>query len=818
MDLVQLEQTILSNQKDGSFAVELNEWVRTPESLNHSIELIRNSKHDYVVFAGTVCLRTKLKELLETLDAETIENIFSFLIEKLTSPELYNNEKTTLQILNSLAVIASGQLDYMDQLSFLPKVYQIPFFQFCFELLENPNYFNYNNLSAKLETMVGYFIELLEGAPVTVEWFRFHTSVMQHTTFDMFSGIFPRVVEAAKDPHFYPSIADIFEYIVQNVSYTNLQSEEISYVENLLLLVFDIADQNVADNPKNDAFSFSAHIYEQSLDYLPDFYAIPEHLEFTTAFFGRVLNLLQKLIIPGLEGELFTLLEFISEFICCSIIHFQNLYQGFISQPFQDLITQTLTFMIELVNTGEERFLTPAFERIFFLITKEEYSLFMKFFYMHLNDPSPGVFYAIANSSEAVRRMFSTTASQKLVSLDPPPFTIVYFCRTCTLYASECAAVLLEKMFLYSEALPLQVAITCAAVARNFWREFAVNADKLISPMLAMFSDCTAAVSCQLLKALFSIFPNVEPTENVVQVMGVLETALESALKIELENDNYEQNLDFICTIIEGVPKIQINDWYKEYFYNIFDQIYPLLTEYFSEMDPNVQSPLARFMGKALGHNWCNPEVYGEAILQWLHEVIPDNLTTEHFRVLLYVTKFADPEFIDFCLNKILESLQKDNIKDSIEFCLKLVKLNPDYLQIVLNYILPIITNEPQELILVKAISILGDIIMVKDIDLSEFAASIITNVIAASFSAVVSTTDQASITLTIFTCVMILLRLGKYIPKQDIATEIVVAAGNTPEANEFAEIFLKVDEIKQLEEPAYKMYGAYKRLMQESM
>ncbi|EAY10605.1 hypothetical protein TVAG_282050 [Trichomonas vaginalis G3] len=811
MDLSRIERIILENQAHGKFAKEIIEWEKSNESLDMSIELIKSSKYSVVVFNAAVCLRNKLKELIQELDDNSVENIFEFIIEKVSEENKTYDERCVPILLNALAIITSGRLDYMDQVSFLPLDYQIPFFQFCFELLVPP-YFNYEALNHKLSDMVPYFMQLLQGAPVTTEWFRFHTSVMHQTIFDACTDIFPIVVQASQEREFYSSIATMFEYAISAVPYINLCPEEVVYITNLFQLVLDIADNNVSGEATADQYAFSSFIYHQGLDYMPEYFAQPENTEFTTNFFSRFMAFLQKLLEIGLESELFSLLDIASEFICCSIGYFCDPYsgQGEIAEPFEVLIENVLMFMIDIVNTGDFKYITQDLEILFYTLTKEPNKIFARLLSQAIHDPTPGVFYAISTVSEPFRIMLSTSAASKLLEMEETPFTIVYFCRTCALYASESAPQLLEKMLMFTEILPLQVATTVAAIAPLFWKNFVNEPDKLIQPLLTMIPNATSDVACQILKSLYNIFPRVTPENNIRIIMDDLSQLMGDAVQAELQNDNYQQNIDFICTIIEGVPKFEIDSYYKEYFYSIFNQLFPLLRDYFVNTDPAIQNPLAKFIGNSLGHNWCNPSTYGEFIVQWLSNVIPEYLTREHFRVLLYLAPFIfgdDNSFLDECLRQTFESNDKDNIKDSLDFCYKLVKKIPQMLSSVLTYILPMINQDVPRILCVKAVEVLGNIVVIPNIDLSEFSVDIVNTIISSLFIDIDEKQD-------IIYRVAILFRLGKFVSKKEIAEHIAAIAGNTQESMEFIEAFEKFDDPKQLEVPAFKMFDAYRSLL----
>ena len=176
----------------------------------------------------------------------------------------------------------------------------------------------------------------------------------------------------------------------------------------------------------------------------------------------------------------------------------------------------------------------------------------------------------------------------------------------------------------------------------------------------------------------------------------------------------------------------------------------------------------------------------------------------------MYLAPFIfgdDNSFLDECLRQTFESNDKDNIKDSLDFCYKLVKKIPQMLSSVLTYILPMINQDVPRILCVKAVEVLGNIVVIPNIDLSEFSVDIVNTIISSLFIDIDEKQD-------IIYRVAILFRLGKFVSKKEIAEHIAAIAGNTQESMEFIEAFEKFDDPKQLEVPAFKMFDAYRSLL----
>ena len=762
---------------------EINAWKDSDDCIDTALQIISTSNKSNVIFLAATVVRLKLLDVIEQMDESQLDSLFQFFLAQISSGKELESS-AFLQLLKCAAFIACANLDFMDQVSFLPQDVLLNFFEFCFETNKSPIFFNTTNVIQKLTELFPFFIEILANSELTIEWFRFHTSVMGYKPFSEMSVLIPRIQEAAQNPAFYTGIFMVFEYTL-TVPFGNSQEnpEDIEYIDTIIIIMLQIAEALLQTDDVNN-LQLVHVIYKTLIDYGPDYFIFRKDNPEIMSFFDHFLNALNYFTGEGLESELLELISFSSSFIT-----YGRMLPD--SQIFNDFMLKLLQFMIDLVNGGGTRFLQHRLRKAFKKITDvgsiEEnptsrglQPIIYRFFTELVSSaPTPGIFYAIAYSSEETRMMLSSLASQIILSMEEKPFTVVYFTRTCSQFANESIVRLLLISYEFAESMPREVAKTISIVANNFYNKFIENSSDLIDPVLEWIQSTEPEVTSQLLAAMFSIITHVAPTnESIGGILETLTSVADTAITSVVESEEVVPFIKFLITIIKGTP-LDLDPAFYPYFNQLYDGIQGLFENLW--VDPTIFSPFAKLLKYCVSRHWLNPEAYMETITEWLGQCFPDNVVPEHFTLICACLQYLESDFVEELFNSVIDDDDKDVISKLLKTCVKIVFQDNSYLPLSLNIIFHNLAKMKYSA--TKAGESLAYLMQIEDIDLSEVAEQIPPLLIP-----VMLNLAQHN---EIYKLLEIFYRLKTIVDPSALAAMIVEAAGNTPKAVQFGETFL---------------------------
>lgn len=789
---------ILSNfGNDASGKEVLEAWQASDTCIETAVDIIQSATNTKVIFYAATVIRLKLSETIQTLDDSSLESLFGFLMEQITSGRDLGSGLT--QMLKCAALIAGAKCEYMDQVSSLPPNYLILFFQFCIELTEKVTFFNYKELSDKINELIPMFLEIIGSADMSPDLLRFHASVISYLPFAECEPLFQRIVEASENRELYSSIFMILDAVMK-ADFSSNSPEDIVYIDNLVELMINITNTILAGECEITDYQFVSVVYRNIIDYGPEYFQYETHTETITNFFDIFLGILQRFKLEGLEDELFFLLDYAGNFVNYAVqINKEN-------PQFLHFQIELLKFMIELVDMEQERFLTPDLEKSIQLITIKQKEI-TQFFTEGLSEPTPGIFYAIAYSDQTSRMVHASYASQVLIGMPEPPFTVVFFARTCAMYADESVALLLQLVYQFVEQMPIEVAKTISIIANRYYKIFIDNADDLINPMLEWIDPDETDFTAELISALFAIFTHVPTNDPAIEpILGQLEETVFAATTAEVEKDEVPNFIEFLVTIIKGVPK-NLNAEFFPFFFQIYDKIHPLFEELWENKE--YAGAFADLIRRCISHHWSNPEEYMEFYVQWLQNLFPENALPQHFGVLLYCAEYVDPSVISDILQGVNESEDQYLKISALEFSYKMVARVQTLLPVAMQEILYGMSLIDNQLLPFKAIESLNRILEIESLDLTEYVEQIVQLIIPIFLQ---NATDQE-----ILYCCNVLYMLSKYTAPEEIAAAIVEAAGGTEEAQGYGEkLAAKIPPSNCLDE-AIKMIGVFRGAQPES-
>ena len=782
---------------------EINAWKESDDFIDTALQIISTSNNNNVIFLAATVLRLKLVDIIDKMDESQLETLFQFFLEQISSGRQFDST-AFLQLLKCTAFIACANLDFMDQVSFLPQDVLLNFFEFCFEINKSPIFFNNTNVQEKLNELIPYFIDILQNSELSTEWFRFHTSVMSYRPFSDVAVLFPRIQEAAQNPEYFTGIYTIYEYVI-SVPFENEREipEDVEYIDNLISLMLQISEVVLQTEDINN-YQFVSLIYSSLIDYGPEYFLYHKDIPEIMGFFDKFLSILPNFTGEAVEAELFTLISYSRSFITYSrLVEPEN-------PVINNFMINLIKFMIDLVNTGETRFLQHALRKAFYKITDIGNSydnpayrflqpIISRFFIESLKNPTPGVFYAIAYSSVPTRIMHSTLASQILIAMEEKPFTVVYFTRTCSQYANESIVPLMQICYSFADTMPREVAKTISVVANVFYDKFIENSAEFIEPVLEWIQSTEPDVTAQLLSAMFSIITHVAPTTpNINDILDTLTSAVEGAITSVVETEEVTPFLKFLITIVKGTPQ-ELDPAFYTYFYQLYDSIESLFENIWTNVA--VFSPFTRLLKHCVERHWLNPETHMETIVEWLQNCFPDNVIPEHFSLICASLQYLDSGFVENFFTSFMDDEDKEIIVKLFKTCVKLVEKDITYFPIAINIIFH--NLEKLSYSSKKAAQALEQIIQIKGIDLNEVAEQIPPLIIPVMLK--ISEHNE------IFCPLSILFHLKDVIDPSSLTSAIVEAAGSIPEAVRFGETFLTTKIIDDCFADAVAMVIAYK-------
>jgi hypothetical protein len=348
--------------------------------------------------------------------------------------------------------------------------------------------------------------------------------------------------------------------------------------------------------------------------------------------------------------------------------------------------------------------------------------------------------------------------------------------------------------------MPLEVAKTISVVANRFYMKFIENSEELINPILEMIDASQPDFTAELISALFSIFTRFSVTDPRIEtVFGEIAATIFGTISAQIEEDDVSKFIEFLLTIIKGVPE-KLNADFYQFFYKIYDEIHPHFEELWGNSEYAEQ--FADLIGYCITRHWANPETYIEFYVHWLQELFPENALPQHFNVLLCCVEYVDISIVTEILQSVNDSDNQMLKTASFDFCLGMVAKVHELLPIAMEQIFFGMSSTDNQLPH-KAIKSLLVIENIAEIDLSKFVGNIVQLVIPIFLK---NATDKE-----ILDCCTVLYLLEKYSTPEELAGAVVEAAGMSEEAQRFGEKFAARATPENCLNEAFEMVGAFR-------
>ena len=640
------------------------------------MEIVQSTKNNNLIFISLQAIIEKLTYVYKTIDESIYQQLFE-LATSMLQTEAAQDLKTCNTLYHLIAAVYAfypAALETITQFEPNQLVKIFPkYIDFGCVLKSEPLF---EEKAGEQHDLVMQVAENCDPSPDFLDLLR--KCFMNYYTPDdpeILVYFLPKIQACTEIPECHPAIAALFEAMME-IDSPNLETEKVEMFWQIIQFSAEFADALISSESVSDLqYGLASFIWDEIMDYEIDDLEVPDELK---QQLFQLFNQALTIFVNDLD-EFYNL-----------IVIGANKYNSLISlghSEYWEEIYQFLDTMVEIANNVED-IQCPIFAKAFFDLSDFDVDQFVMngknlvdYFLAKVQEPSDGIFYAVASSSTLIRAQVAPQFAALLSQVEGID-CIVYFIEQCAMYAPAQVETYIQVLY---SAFQTEPTVGNARIIRKFIgtfpKFFVENSSEVVQPLLEWIPEVEPPVTAQLINGVLSLcmFLGMNETDLGSLLNEMLDVIQASATAIVGEGSIEEiNNLVMYVTDLMFPSPMEPNPGENTYiqppepvvsFCNqAFERISGVITELWSADNDDIQECLCILLTRALKSNWIQDiSIVGS----WIESALSVNPVAGHIILLRQIWKHesAQTEGVIGFLNTL------PNLSASPNLQIKIMKL-----------------------------------------------------------------------------------------------------------------------------------------------